>query len=108
MTWTNFVSLLVIASRRRAVATALVYGLSLTVRFTSPTGEETEIPAQAAQSTNPMTSIMTKDGVPTFYNDRGSKSARSIIFYRGWPLGSRGCRVACEGPMPMPSMPSCL
>ena len=40
-----------------------MYGLSLTVRFTSPTGEETENPAQAAQGTNPMISIMIKDGV---------------------------------------------
>ena len=36
MAWKDFA----IARRQRAVATALVYGLSLTVRFTSSTGEE--------------------------------------------------------------------
>ena len=53
MIWKNFVSRLAIAPRRRVVATALMYGLSLTVRFTSATGEEVEVPAQAAQSANP-------------------------------------------------------
>ena len=49
----NFVSRLAITSRRRVLATALVYGLSLAVRFTSATGEEMEIPAQSAQSAHP-------------------------------------------------------
>jgi hypothetical protein len=107
MTWKNFVSPLAIAPRRRVVATALVYGLSLTVRFTSPTGEETEIPAQAAQGTDPMTSIMINDGVPIFYNDQGSKSVRSILFYHRSPPSFRGCRAACERPMPISSLPDC-
>ena len=50
MTWKNFVSRLAIAPRRRLVATAIVYGLSLAVRFTSATGEEVEIPAQSLQT----------------------------------------------------------
>jgi hypothetical protein len=62
MTSKTFVSLLAIAPRRRLVTTAIVYGLSLAVRFTSATGEEVEIPAQSMQRTNPVTSIMTKDG----------------------------------------------
>ena len=62
MIWKNFVGRLAITSRRRGVATAVMYGLSLTVRFTSATGEEVEIPPQAAQSTHPMISIMTRDG----------------------------------------------
>ncbi len=59
MIWKNFVSLIAITSRRRAVATAIVYGLSLAVRFTSATGEEVEIPAQSVQRTNPVMSILT-------------------------------------------------
>jgi hypothetical protein len=53
MAWKNFVSHLAIASRKRVVATALVYGLSLSVRFTSAAGEQTEIPPEA---------IVTNDG----------------------------------------------
>ena len=52
MSW-NFVSSLAIVPRRRVVATAIVYGLSLAVRFTSATGEEMEIPPQAVESINP-------------------------------------------------------
>jgi hypothetical protein len=36
MTWTSFA----IIPRRRLIATALMYGLSLTIRMTSATGEE--------------------------------------------------------------------
>ena len=62
MAWKNLIGPHAITSRRRVVASALMYGLSLTVRFTSATGEETENPAQAAQTTNPLLSIMIKDG----------------------------------------------
>ena len=86
----NFVSSFAIAQRRRALASALVYGLSLAVRFTSATGEETEIPPQALQRSNLMTSIMMNDGGPRFYKDW------PITFQRGWSLGSRGCGAACE------------
>jgi hypothetical protein len=107
MTWKNFVSLLAIAPRRRVLATAVMYGLSLTVRFTSATGEEIEIPAQAAQSNNPMTSIMLNDGAQISYKGWLLKSAQPANFHRGWPLVSGDCRAACESPMPMPLMPSC-
>ena len=53
MIWKNFVSRLAITSRRRGLATAIVYGLSLAVRFTSATGEEVEIPPQSAQRRTP-------------------------------------------------------
>jgi hypothetical protein len=56
-----------------------MYGLSLTVRFTSPTGEEMENPAQAAQAASPMLSIMIKDGVP-IPGDWRPKPAHSIVF----------------------------
>src|SRR5207248_10079853 len=42
MIWKNP---LAITSRRRVVASAVIYGLSLAVRFTSATGEEVEVPA---------------------------------------------------------------
>jgi hypothetical protein len=107
MAWKNVISPLAVTSRRRVVASAVMYGLSLTVRFTSAAGDETEIPAQAAQSTNPMTAIMINDGAQTFYKDWPPKSAQPIVFQRGWPLGASGCRTACESRMPISSMPNC-
>jgi hypothetical protein len=104
MAWKNFIGSHAITSRRRVIASALMYGLSLTVRFTSATGDETENPAQAAQSTGPMPSITIRDGVPTF-RDWPPKLAHSIVFQRGWPLNSRSCRAACERPMPMLDCP---
>ena len=98
MTWKDFA----IARRRRTVATALVYGLSLTVRFTSTTGEEA--PAQATQGATPMTSIMLNDG---FHNSLPAKPALPIAFQRGWPLGPRICRAACEGSVPTSLMLTC-
>jgi hypothetical protein len=98
MAWKNFA----IAPRRRAVATALVYGLSLTVRFTSTMGEEA--PAQAAQGITPLSSIMLND---RFYNSSSPKPALPISFQRGWPLGPRICRAACEGSVPTSLMMTC-
>ena len=82
MTWKKFV--IPLAPRRRAVATAFIYGLSLAVRFTSAAGEEAEIPAPAAQGFNPMTSIMINDGAQLF-----RKPALPIALNRGWPLEPR-------------------
>jgi hypothetical protein len=69
MIWKSIVRTRAIAPRRRMVATALVYGLSMAVRFTSAAGEETEVPPPAAQGTYPMTSITINDGGRTFYRD---------------------------------------
>jgi hypothetical protein len=77
-----------------------MYGLSLTVRFTSPTAGETENLSQTAQSSSPMLSILIKDGVP-ISTDWPPKPAHAIVFQRSRPLSSRACRVACERPMPM-------
>ena len=99
MAWTNLISPNAITSRRKAVASALIYGLSLTVRFTSPTGGEAENPAQAARGINPMSSIVINDGGQLFRN--WPKPAHPIVFQRGWQLDSRGCRSACERPVPM-------
>jgi len=94
MTWKTHVAFLAIAPRRRAIATALVYGLSLAVRFTSATGEQAEILAQSVQTTHPVMSIMTRDRVRLPYADWGANTAQPIFFRRGWPL-------------PLSSMPSC-
>ncbi len=95
MTSKTFVSLFAIAPRQRLVATAIVYGLSLAIRFTSATGEEVEIPAQSLQRTNPAISIVANDGAPLPYADWGGPNAAEPIFFRRhWPLRRRRCRVA--------------
>jgi hypothetical protein len=88
---------LAIAPRRKAVSTALIYGLSLTVRFTSPTAEEA--PAQIAQGASHATSILLDRSWPT--------RPTMPIALRGWPLGPRSCRAACEGPALLSSLPNC-
>ena len=98
MAWKHFVGPRAIASRRRVVASAVLYGLSLSVRFTSAAGEETEIPSQAVQSTHPVSTM--------FYKDWPAKPA-PIGFQGGRLLGSRGCQVACERPMRMSVMSNC-
>lgn len=99
----DFGSSLVLSQRRRVVASAIVYGLSLTVRFTSSAGEET--PAQAVQGGDPMTSIM--------INDRGQRDwlpgfVRPVVFRRGAASVSGGCNAACEVPMRMPFASNCV
>jgi hypothetical protein len=88
---------LAIAPRRKAVSTALVYGLSLTVRLTSPTAEEA--PAQIGPSVNAATSILISHDWPR-------KPAMPLAL-RGWPLGPGSCRTACEGPALLSSLPNC-
>jgi hypothetical protein len=95
MIWKNFVSLVAIVPRRRLAANAIVYGLSLAVRFTSATGEEVEIAAQSVQRTHPVMSIMAKDGAQLPYADWVPNAARPIIFRH-------------RGPLPVSSMSSCL
>lgn len=84
---------LAIAPRRRGISTALVYGLSLTVRFTSPTAEET--PRQPAQ----IASMLLDHSWP-------NKPTLPMAL-RGWPLGPRSCRAGCEGPALLSSLPGC-
>ena len=93
MIWKNFVTPLAITSRRRVVASAVMYGLSLSVRFTSAAGEEVEIPAQSPQGAHPMISIMTRNDTQLPYQDWGSKSAQPIVFRHGWSPSSAtlGC-----------------
>jgi hypothetical protein len=106
MAWKNLIGPHAITSRRRVVASALMYGLSLTVRFTSATGEETENPAQAVQTADPLLSIMIRDGVQ-ISRDGPPKLAHSIMFQRSPFLGAKGCRAACEHSTPMALMPDC-
>ena len=84
----NFVSRLAITSSRRGLATAVVYGLSLAVRFTSAAGEEVEVPPQSAQRAHPLISIMIRDGSRLPYEDWARKSAQPVVFRQGWPPGS--------------------
>jgi hypothetical protein len=78
----NFVSPLVIASRRRAIATALVYGLSLTVRFASDAGEAAQTPGQVDQSNDPTTSIVINEGTQLFHRDWSPRPAPPTAAYR--------------------------
>jgi hypothetical protein len=96
MIWKNFVTPLAIKSRRRVAASAVLYGLSLSVRFTSAAGEEVEIPAQSPQGAHPMISIMARTSVQLPYQDWGLKSAQPIVFRHGWPPGS--ARLGCAPP----------
>jgi hypothetical protein len=84
----NFVSRLAITSSRRGLATAVVYGLSLAVRFTSAAGEEVEVPPQSAQRAHPLISIMIRDSSRLPYEDWGRKSVHPVVFRQGWPPGS--------------------
>jgi hypothetical protein len=84
----NFISKLAITPRRRVVISAVIYGLSLAVRFTSATGEELEIPAQSPQRAHPRISIMTRIDTRLPYQDWSPKSAQPVVFRHGWSPGS--------------------
>ena len=93
MAWKNVFNSLAVRPRRKVVATALVYGLSLAVRFTSASGEEVESLAPPEQRTKTVLSIMTGASPRLSYEDWASNAAQSLFFRSGWPLGSAGCRV---------------
>src|SRR5947207_5028388 len=88
MAWNNSVSKLATTSRRKVLASALIYATSLTVRSSSATGKEKDSSTFPAQRTDPMTSVTTRDGVQIFYKDWGPKTAQPIVFHHGWPLSS--------------------
>src|SRR4051812_28670250 len=89
----HFVSRLAITSSRRGLATAVVYGLTLAIRFTSATGEEVEIPPQSAQFAHSLIAIMNGNSAGLPYQDWEHKSAQPIFFRQAWPPGSSppGC-----------------
>jgi hypothetical protein len=99
MIWKTFVSRLAITSRRRAFATAVIYGLSLAVRFTSAAGEEVEIAVDSARRIQPAISIMTRDRGLLPYQDWSRSSVQPMVLRQGWRLTS---------PMSAPSPPGCL
>lgn len=92
MAWKHCIALLAIVPRRRLIATALVYGLSLSVRFTSATGEEIEIPTLAT------TSIVTLDGAPVLRDGWPLRPSEPTTLQLGQSMASRGCYAACERP----------
>lgn len=94
----TFCHSLVIPRRRKLIASALVYGLSLTIRFTSAAGDDSE--ASQARNIDPMTSIMIGQ---LFSKDLPSGAA----FRPDSPLASHACRRACEPSGPMSSIPNC-
>ena len=86
MIWKRIVRAREIAPRRRFAATAIIYGLSLAVRFTSATGEQVEIAAQSMQTTNPLMSVITRANAPLPYADWGPNTARPAFISRAGPL----------------------
>jgi hypothetical protein len=98
MTWKNKVAFPAIAPRRRIIATALIYGLSLTVRFTSPTGEEADSHSHGI-ATSDLKAVRVAWPL---------KLAQPVALYRSLPLASKGCQAACEIPVPMSPIASCV
>lgn len=94
MIWKNCIALPAIVPRQRIIASALVYGLSLSVRFTSATGEQVEVPSPAAAS------IAARDDTPTSYNGWPLRPTEPIALQLGWPLVERRCHTACERSTP--------
>jgi hypothetical protein len=86
MVFRNLGNLLAIVPRRRMIATTIVYGLSLAVRFTSATGEEVEIRGQSVQGTNPVISIMAKDAAQLPYADWVPNATQPVVFRHRSPL----------------------
>lgn len=94
MTWK--IKPLAIRSRPKIAASAVLYGLSLAVRFTSAAGEEVEIPTQSLQRAHPMMSVLTRNDAQLPYQDWGPKSAQPIVFRHGWPRSP--VTPACTSP----------
>jgi hypothetical protein len=101
MIWKSLIKARAILPRRRFVATALVYGLSLSVRFTSVTGEEVQIPAESLQRAIPVMSITTGAIPRLSYDDWAANALQPIVFRTGWPLLPRSAARGCESAMPM-------
>ncbi|WGD53105.1 hypothetical protein QA641_03975 [Bradyrhizobium sp. CB1650] len=86
MIWKRIVRAREIAPRRRFVATAIIYGLSLAVRFTSATGEQVEIAAQSMQTTNPVMSVIARADAPPPYAAWSPNIVQSAFISRAGPL----------------------
>jgi hypothetical protein len=99
MIWKTFFSRLAITTRRRGLATAVIYGLSLAVRFTSAAGEEVEIPPQSVQRDHPVISILTRDSTSLPYQDWDRSLAQPIVLRKDLRMNSA---------MSAPSPPGCI
>lgn len=75
-------------SRRKILATSLLYAMSLTLRSNSAAGREPKAKSDEKSGGSDMSSVMTRDGVEIFYKDFGSRAAQPIVFHHGWPLSS--------------------
>ena len=98
MIWKILVNQLAITSRRRGLVTAVIYGLSLAVRFTSAAGEEVEIPMQSLQKTH--TEIFINDHSSLPYQKRGFGSAQPVLARQGWSLKASMPVRSPECPVP--------
>jgi non-heme chloroperoxidase len=88
MTWNSSISRIANSSRRKLLATTLLYAASMTVRSSAAAGKETSMLSHTAETTDPISFVTTNDGVQIFYRDWGAKSAQPIVFHHGWPLSS--------------------
>jgi hypothetical protein len=100
----RFVSRLAIRPRRKMVATALIYGLSMAVRFTSAAGEQTEVAPEAARGSYPITSIMINNGGSVVTKD-WPRPAQPIAMPATPTF--KGCRAACDSSTPVPLTAGC-
>ena len=92
----TFVNFLVTAPRRRLVASAIIYGLSMAVRFTSATGEQVEIPAPSTQRPDTVMSVLTRAGAELPYAEWRTIGVRPIFFRLGWL--QRASLPSCSSP----------
>ncbi|NEU98647.1 hypothetical protein [Bradyrhizobium uaiense] len=98
MTPKHVVSVRAFARRRRIVASAIAYGLSLAVRFTPATGEEVKIQPQFLQRAHPAISNLTDNGTALASAEVGrSNAAESSFFHHLWPP-----RVSSRSGWPFP------
>jgi hypothetical protein len=80
MVWNTAVSQLANTSRRKLLATVLMYAASLTVRPTSVAGDETKTSTHPTQRIDPMTFVTTKEAC-RFFTRTGGRSLRSPLSF---------------------------
>ena len=88
MIWKSFA----ITRRKRLLAAALLYGLSLTVRLTSATGEEANV-VHAAPCSAVSTSLR--------LGEASAALALPTAVVHGASSGDRGCHAGCERVLPI-------
>ncbi len=98
MLGTNFLNRLAITSRRQGLTTAVVYGLSLAVRFTSAAGEGAEIPAWSVPPAASVMSVLSRDAAPLPFQSSNPNFATPIVFRYGWPPSSPSSASGCSSP----------